>query len=231
MSGRGINASLAVQVESLKKSMQKRDTRRTNDRLQRQVERNADPYEHFCHLCQVSFASESQMRQHIEGPTHRKALAKAAAQREREERLGASASAASEAVAAAAWAEGGKLPTRGTAWHAPPLQGGRGSGPAARQHNQGGAARGSGPQAGAPGSGSVTTPAAVSHAQLVANARKTTEPLTINGWMPPSLGTAASSPSARKTHALLPRQLQPSKPAAEPQAAQPQARQAQMQQL
>ena len=37
MSGRGMNASLAVQVERLKKSMQKRDTRRNNDRLQRQV--------------------------------------------------------------------------------------------------------------------------------------------------------------------------------------------------
>lgn len=38
------------------------------------------------------------MRQHTEGPTHRKALARANAQREREQRLGAYASTAQEAV-------------------------------------------------------------------------------------------------------------------------------------
>ena len=47
---------------------------------------------------QVTFYSVAEMRQHNDGPTHRKAVAKDAAMRERDARLGAQASAAAEAV-------------------------------------------------------------------------------------------------------------------------------------
>ena len=46
----------------------------------------------------MTFYSVAEMRQHNEGPTHRKAVAKDQALRERNARLGAQASAASEAV-------------------------------------------------------------------------------------------------------------------------------------
>lgn len=49
-------------------------------------------------LAQVTFYSVAEMRQHNEGPTHRKAVAKDQAMRERDARLGAQASAAAEAV-------------------------------------------------------------------------------------------------------------------------------------
>ena len=46
----------------------------------------------------MTFYSVAEMRQHNDGPTHRKAVAKDAAMRERDARLGAQASAAAEAV-------------------------------------------------------------------------------------------------------------------------------------
>ena len=51
---------------------------------------------------QVTFYSVAEMRQHNDGPTHRKAVAKDQAMRERNARLGAQSSAAAEAVVSAA---------------------------------------------------------------------------------------------------------------------------------
>ena len=47
---------------------------------------------------QANFAGDAQYKQHLDGPIHRKALAKAEAQRQRDLQLGASKGAAESAL-------------------------------------------------------------------------------------------------------------------------------------
>ena len=51
-----------------------------------------------CNVLQANFAGDAQYKQHVEGPIHRKALAKAEAQRQRDLQLGASKGAAESAL-------------------------------------------------------------------------------------------------------------------------------------
>ena len=52
----------------------------------------------LCIILQANFAGDAQYKQHVEGPIHRKALAKAEAQRQRDLQLGASKGAAESAL-------------------------------------------------------------------------------------------------------------------------------------
>lgn len=51
-----------------------------------------------CELCNATFGNDAQMQQHLDGPAHRKALERQAAERQRRERLGRHCDAAEAAV-------------------------------------------------------------------------------------------------------------------------------------
>ncbi|KAK9824594.1 hypothetical protein WJX72_011561 [[Myrmecia] bisecta] len=153
-----------------------------------------------CDACKATFRSEAQLQQHIEGPTHRKTMARLAAESQKNERLGAHRGAAEAAVAAASWSAGaGSLGSAGGA--ARPASGVAG-GQAQAAHQP----RSSNSQPGlqapnarhAPGRGQKQGPVPhqapappakphLSHADLVAQARRSDEPLSIGGWVPPSI--------------------------------------------
>lgn len=57
----------------------------------------------YCDVCSVSFAVESQIMQHLAGPTHKKTVERAAAEERRLEQLGNNRWAAENAAASAGW--------------------------------------------------------------------------------------------------------------------------------
>ncbi|EIE23507.1 hypothetical protein COCSUDRAFT_63043 [Coccomyxa subellipsoidea C-169] len=182
-----------------------------------------------CDLCQANFSGDALYQQHLNGPTHKKALAKEEARRLRDLQMGASRGAAEAALAAAAWANDGSLSGRAGARTLPtrpppaepasfddpspsglPQQQGhsmgyhhagstgvpgrlpqpapaRGAGRGMTGRGRGG--RGRGEDAAAAAAAEAAARAAqVSHAELVARARKDDVPLSIGGWVPPSIG-------------------------------------------
>lgn len=73
-------------------SMLQQDTASAEGHLRRALRIND------CGKLQANFAGDAQYKQHVEGPIHRKALAKAEAQRQRDLQLGASKGAAESAL-------------------------------------------------------------------------------------------------------------------------------------
>ncbi|KAK9836199.1 hypothetical protein WJX81_008172 [Elliptochloris bilobata] len=182
-----------------------------------------------CDLCQANFRGEALLRQHLEGPAHRKAEARAEALRLRNERLGHNRGAAEAAVAAAAWANGAgaagdpatsPMPQAGgpaaqgaapaaASWRPPPAaqhagrdgerhRGGEGNG-------RGGSGRGgrggrssalAAEREAAAAAGAAPRAAQVSHGELVARARRSGEPLSLGGWVPPII-PEAQAPAER----------------------------------
>ncbi|BDA47403.1 hypothetical protein COCOBI_10-2510 [Coccomyxa sp. Obi] len=178
-----------------------------------------------CDLCQANFSGDALYQQHLNGPIHKKALAKEEARRLRDLQMGASRGAAESAMAAAAWANDGSLSARGAGSRPlptrpaaqpqsldeasssglPPQQApGSGGGyhhagstgvpgrlaPAAAGPGRGPKGRGRG--AGGRGEDAAAAEEArraaqISHAELVARAQKDSGPLSIGGWVPPSV--------------------------------------------
>lgn len=163
-----------------------------------------------CELCGISVASRAEWQQHVTGVAHRKAL-----ERQRAEQAGASGpgAAAQAALEAAAWAAGAqegpaagltrRVPPSGTAAEPAAAQGRPGAPPGgehrevqgrAGKPNSRGERKGMGDALGRRGSGQDGQPSSglkLSHAELVrqaaAKSRAGGEPLSLGGWVPPSI--------------------------------------------
>eukprot|EP00884_Botryococcus_braunii_P010245 jgi/Botrbrau1/19221/Bobra.0077s0121.1 len=261
MGGRGMEGSLSVQMDRLKRTMQNRDKRRDQERRQRMRNAEADgadPYAKprgwepsnatggvrlgpaaaataaialadalegpelmHCHLCQVSFRREAEMQQHVEGPIHRKAVARLEKRRQEEEARGAMSGVAEAALAAAAWANDGKLgsgrvdgtaaaaagggpgsgrgggPSGGTVSLAAPFQWGQAGKDGGRGRGRGGRAGEGGEEGRGRGRGIKPPPPPPerTHQDVLAEMRRTAEPLNIGGWVPPSINLPRPGPS------------------------------------
>ncbi|KAG2439896.1 hypothetical protein HYH02_010526 [Chlamydomonas schloesseri] len=153
-----------------------------------------------CELCQANFPSQAGLQQHVAGPVHRKALERQAQEALAAQRRAPYQHMMESALGAAAWSagHGGGAGGGGGGW---PGAGGRGGQPA------GGGGRGGGRDGGRGGRGGRgaqdAAPAGprtdvVSHEAMVAAATKNTdEPLTIDGWAPPTISVPkAPAPTA-----------------------------------
>ncbi|KAL0043165.1 hypothetical protein WJX79_011063 [Trebouxia sp. C0005] len=214
MSGRKLDAPLAVQMASLKKTMQNRDRRRNTDRAQ---EREADdgapattqrrkasshllpnatggvrlgstllsglaaglaePRVLRCVSCQATFRSIAEEQQHLAGPAHRKALLRQQTEQEHKSRLAKGRDAAHSAVEAAQWS------SPAAQVKGPPVAM-TSAVPGSLHHQKAGQSN--------PGRAKDQEAASAkvprqTHADLVAQIRQADEPLSVEGWVPPSL--------------------------------------------
>ncbi|GMH41925.1 hypothetical protein BSKO_09844 [Bryopsis sp. KO-2023] len=135
-----------------------------------------------CEICNATFRSEVQHRQHLHGPVHRKAVAKLEALRRNDPhaRHGAAAEAA---LQAAHWQSHGGHVSRFRSTHAQPAAS-RGGPIHCRTKEKGLAA---------------SVPSGPSHEELVARLRADKEPLNIDGWVPPSIPPPAPPVAADQT--------------------------------
>ncbi|GAX74701.1 hypothetical protein CEUSTIGMA_g2149.t1 [Chlamydomonas eustigma] len=218
------NASISAQAEQLKKSLERREKRRNEDRAYRteeaQLQGNADIYEERshkrfnnnngavaalaaisaasayqgqvptinCDVCKATFSSEALYKQHVAGPVHRKAIEKQQADLVRIQHMSVYQDAAQAALGAAAW----------TSTHGGGATNSSGLAPAKRtsvQAIRGGSQKASISQPKIPMRQGAETQATQvtkkeampSHAELVAMARADEGPLSIGGWIPPSV--------------------------------------------
>ncbi|CAL8472153.1 g11695 [Coccomyxa elongata] len=194
-----------------------------------------------CDLCQANFSGDALYQQHLNGPIHKKALAKEEARRLRDLQMGASRGAAESAMAAAAWANDGSLSARGAGsrplptrpaaqpqsldeasssglppQQAPPGSGGgyhhagstgvpgrltpAASGPGRGLKGRGRGAGGRGEDAAA--AEEARRAAQISHAELVARAQKDSGPISIGGWVPPSVSRRPVEEGERSVQAV-----------------------------
>ncbi|KAL0020056.1 hypothetical protein WJX77_011762 [Trebouxia sp. C0004] len=234
MSGRKLDAPLAVQMASLKKTMQNRDRRRNTDRAQKEREADdgapataqrrkagshllsnatggvrlgscpvsgiaagiAEPRVLRCVLCQATFKSVAEEQQHLAGPAHRKALLRQQTEQEHKTRLAKGRDAAHSAVEAAQWSspaaqatsEGLSQPVNRQTTKVPPVA--MTSAASGSLHHQK-AGQSNLRQAKDQAAAAAKIPKQT-HADLVAQMRQADEPLSVEGWVPPSLSRGAS---------------------------------------
>ncbi|KAL0048405.1 hypothetical protein WJX82_002515 [Trebouxia sp. C0006] len=240
MSGRKFDAPLAVQMASLKKTMQNRDRRRNTDRAQQEREADdgapatmqrrkagshrlpnatggvrlgstllpgiaagvAEPRMLRCVLCQATFRSVAEEQQHLAGPAHRKALLRQQTEQEHKSRLAKGRDAAHSAVEAAQWSspaaqgtlEGKSQPMKRQelllmqVTKVPPVA--MTSAVSGSFHHQ--KAGQSIPRQAKDSAAAAAKVPRQTHADLVAHLRQADEPLSVEGWVPPSLSHVAS---------------------------------------